>query len=234
MKSIGAPRWPSSLTTLLSCGLVTVLATSAWAQVAPPSTPGSGVAAPATAVPPGPYPTQAYPPPPGIGRYIPPGYYLPPIAPDPPASATHVGVGYKIGNGLGFEGADLIVSPVPHVVLDLQANRFSFSGGIGRDATGYGLAPGVQLYLNAPGRSTPYLAAGWLQAKVKLDGASGSGNGFFVNAGYEWKWTNGLGILLGGGLGYLTEIDVSGSTSAIHNDGGLHPNLEAGLRYMVL
>ena len=38
-----------------------------------------------------------------------------------------VGVGYKIGNGLGFLGADLLLRLIPHVVFDLQVNYLSFS-----------------------------------------------------------------------------------------------------------
>jgi hypothetical protein len=61
-------------------------------------------------------------------------------------ASKHVGVGYKIGNGLGFVGADLIISPVDHVTLDLQANWFSASSG-GTTANGYGIAPAVQFHL---------------------------------------------------------------------------------------
>ena len=34
----------------------------------------------------------------------------------------HVGVGFKIGNGMGFVGGDLIISPIDHLTLDLQAS----------------------------------------------------------------------------------------------------------------
>ena len=38
-----------------------------------------------------------------------------------------VGVGYKIGNGLGVIGADLLLRLIPHVVFDLQANDISLA-----------------------------------------------------------------------------------------------------------
>ena len=56
----------------------------------------------------------------------------------------HVGVGFKIGNGMGFVGGDLIISPIDHLTLDLQASYLSTGVSGGRTATGYGLAPTIQ------------------------------------------------------------------------------------------
>src|SRR5438045_4002919 len=45
----------------------------------------------------------------------------PPVAPQAEAARPErvLGVGYKLGNGIGFFGADVIISPMPHVSLDL-------------------------------------------------------------------------------------------------------------------
>src|SRR4051794_1657238 len=90
-----------------------------------------------------PPPTPPPPPPPlGLSRGWPPPPPPPPYQPppvDPPATSTHLGVGYKIGNGIGFLGGDLIISPIPHLALDLQANTFSVATSSG-SAHGYGVA----------------------------------------------------------------------------------------------
>lgn len=75
--------------------------------------------------------------------------------------SKRLGLGYKIGNGLGFVGADVIISPVDHVTLDLQANWFSASGN-GATANGYGFAPAVQFHLFKGQVSSPYLGLGYI------------------------------------------------------------------------
>jgi hypothetical protein len=215
---------------------------------APTPTPA---APPTYAPPPSPpqsYPPGYYPPPPGYyapppGYYPPPpGYYPPPGYPpsyeqpkpvEPPATATHLGLGYKIGNGLGFVGGDLIISPVPHVALDLQASTFTATAGPLK-ADGYGLAPALHIEIREPGRSTPYIGAGYLRVSVSMDGVRDGASGGFVNGGYEWKWSSGLGIILGGGIGYLGDIRISTGNALLYRDGGWLPMLEAGLRFMVL
>jgi hypothetical protein len=177
-------------------------------------------------------PTYApgYPPPPG---YVPPGY-APAVAVSAPAPpAKRVGIGYKVGNGLGFIGGDILIAPVEHLVLDLQANYFSYSTS-GSTASGYGLAPAVQGRLNAGQVSSPYLGAGYLYARLTLGNVTSSGSGFFVNAGYEWRWVSGLGIIVGGGLCRLSELTATDGITTIHRAGGFGPNIEAGLRYMFL
>jgi hypothetical protein len=200
--------------------------------------PPGGYPPPPGAYPPYPPPPGGYPPPqPGATYpYPPPGYAYPPryVAPpaDPPASATHVGIGYKIGNGLGFVGGDLIVSPAPHVALDLQVNRFNVSTSDGT-AKGYGLAPALQLYLRPPGVSTPYMSLGYVYATVTLDNVHAAAKGGFANAGYEWKWTNGLAIIVGGGVVVLGEVTATDGVTTIHTSGGFGVNIEAGLRFMI-
>ena len=164
-------------------------------------------------------------------------YYAAPPPSPPPApevvTSKHVGVGYKIGNGLGFVGGDLIIAPIDRVAINLQANWFSVSAG-GDTANGYGLAPGVQFrFKDGPG-SSPYLGLGFLHLKISLNGTTASAQGGFFNAGYEWRFPGGFGILLGGGMSYLGEVRVSDGASTVTKKGGPFPNLEFGLRYLFL
>lgn len=243
---IGSSVLGSGLVGLVFAALALTSESAAAQTTAPPAAAGAPAAA-SGAPPPYPYaaPPGAYPPPPSgyppPGGYPPPAYPYPypypppryaPPPPDPPATATHLGLGYKIGNGLGFLGGDLIVSPAPHVALDLQANKFNVGTTTGK-ATGYGLAPALQLYLRPPGVSTPYLSVGYVYATVTLDNVRAKVQGGFLNAGYEWKWRNGLAILVGGGASVLGEVSATDGITEIHENGGVHLNIEAGLRYMI-
>jgi len=137
-----------------------------------------------------------------------------------------VGVGYKIGNGIGFVGGDVVLRLVPHVVLDLQANYASVDG-----MTGYGLAPTVQLQLKEVGH-TPYLGAGIQYATLSDAWRGGYVTGFVVNAGYEWRFASGLGVLVGGGIQDIGTLHVTkGMLASPAPAGGVHVNLEAGVRY---
>jgi hypothetical protein len=145
-----------------------------------------------------------------------------------------VGIGYKIGNGLGFLGADLILRLFPHVVLDLQANYFSVNestpGEPNQSATGYGFAPTVQLQLKSIGH-TPYLGVGLVYAHESLENVSASASGLLVNAGYEWRFASGVGVLVGGGLADLGTIHATDGVTTVDRAGGVLFNLEAGVRY---
>ena len=148
-------------------------------------------------------------------------------------ASKRLGVGYKIGNGLGFVGADVIVTLVGHVTLDLQANWFSVASE-GSSASGYGVAPSLQLHLFKGQVSSPYLGLGYIYASASLDGVTASASGAFANAGYEWRWASGLGILLGGGVAYLGSVHATNGVETVDAPGGTHFNLEVGLRYMFL
>jgi hypothetical protein len=154
-------------------------------------------------------------------------------ASDGPATNTHVGVGYKIGNGIGFLGADAILSPVPHLALDLQVSVFSVAAA-GGTANGVGWAPMLQLYFNDPGRSTLYVGVGWIHASASLQNVNASVNGFAANVGYEWKWQSGFGLLLGGGVAILGDATATNGSTTVSIGGGAHPNLELGFRFMLI
>lgn len=157
----------------------------------------------------------------------------PRVPEDPPATSTHLGIGYKIGNGLGFLGADAILSPVPHLALDFQISAFGVGTATGT-AYGIGLAPMLQVFFNDPGRSTPYLGAGWIHAAATLQNIHASVSGFAANVGYEWKWPTGFGILLGGGVAVLGDATATDGTTTVSIAGGTHFNLEFGLRFMFI
>jgi hypothetical protein len=212
---------------MLSVMLLAPTAASAKPSAAPSS-------APPAAAPAGALPAAAAPGAPGAAPDPSPGVAT---GSNAPAAATVVtkrlGVGYKIGNGLGFLGADLVIAPIDHLALDLQFNYLSFATETGT-ATGYGLAPAVQGRLFAGQVSTPYLGLGFVRASMSLDEVSASTNGFFANVGYEWRWASGVGIILGGGVAVLGNVHATDGVTTIDQEGGAHFNLEAGLRYMFL
>jgi hypothetical protein len=145
-----------------------------------------------------------------------------------------VGVGYKIGNGLGFVGADLLLRLVPHVVFDLQANYVSLSepvyGGASQSVTGYGFAPTVQFQLKPIGH-TPYLGIGLVYVHESLNDVTASATGLLVNAGYEWRFASGVGVLVGGGIDDVGKLSATNGTTTIEQSGGVLFNLEIGARY---
>ena len=140
-----------------------------------------------------------------------------------------LGIGYKLGNGIGFAGADLIVNPLPHLSLDLQVAQAPVY-------SGYGLAPSVQFHLFAGRQSTPYVGAGVQYVSLSSGDLTGTATGYFANVGYEWKWLSGLGILAGIGVQKVSTIEAtsSTSTSTLSVPGGTALNLEFGVRYMFL
>ena len=91
----------------------------------------------------------------------------------------------------------------------------------------------LQLYFSDPGRSTAYLGVGWIHAEAALHNVSASVDGVAANLGYEWKWQSGFGILLGGGVAKLGDATATDGSSTVSIAGGVHFNLEFGLRYMM-
>ena len=146
---------------------------------------------------------------------------------DQEVQARKVGVGYKIGNGIGFAGGDIVLRLLPHVVFDLQASYASSSG-----LTGYGLAPTVQLQLNEVGH-TPYISAGVQHARLSDETRGAYATGFVANAGYEWRFASGVGVIVGGGIQDLGPIHGTKGTAAPSESYKTGPrlNLEAGVRY---
>ncbi len=150
-------------------------------------------------------------------------------------AANPIGIGYKIGNGIGFLGADVVVRAVPHLALDLQANYLSEAVdtgyGTAETATGYGLAPTLQFQFKPVGH-TPYIGVGFAYVHLSLRDVTGSASALLVNAGYEWRFASGVGVLVGGGIADIGSINaMSSDGTSISETGGVHFNLEAGVRY---
>jgi hypothetical protein len=150
-----------------------------------------------------------------------------------------LGVGYKVGNGIGFEGGDLIYRAFPHVSFELQIGYYgekdTLPDGSGVTFTGVGFAPAVHAQFRATGH-TPYLSAGLMYMRLDAhhegESAVGSGTGFFVNAGYEWRFASGLGILVGGGVGDVVSLHFEDSeVSASKTPNDVYFNIEGGVRY---
>ncbi|MDX2019491.1 MAG: hypothetical protein SF187_04570 [Deltaproteobacteria bacterium] len=147
------------------------------------------------------------------------------------AEAPHtLGVGYKIGNGLGFLGADAVLGVGEHLSLGLQANYFSDTSELGDKYTGYGVLPFVQYRFRAPG-SSPYLSAGPLYAHVRLNDVTAAAYGAVLNAGWEWIWSSGIAINVGAGASYLGKITATDGFTTVERGGGVAFNIEAALRY---
>lgn len=147
------------------------------------------------------------------------------------SSAPHtLGLGYKLGNGMGFAGADLVVGLTEHLTFGLQANYFAFDGESGETATGFGVLPFAQYRFLAPG-SSPYISAGPLYLRLKLNDVTASATGAVANGGWEWIWSSGISINLGAGVSYLRDVTVTDGFTTIERDGGLNFNIEAALRY---
>jgi hypothetical protein len=154
------------------------------------------------------------------------------VAPAPVAAEetqSHwVAVGYKVGNGLGVMGGDLIVR-LPHVELDLHAAYHSDSVGT-YTASGYGLAPVAHLQFKSVGH-TPYIGLGFLYAHTTLEGMSGSSSGPLITAGYTWRWASNFGVLVGGGMASVSGMMLSTGSITYGVKEGVRPVLEASVRY---
>ncbi len=141
-----------------------------------------------------------------------------------PDEGPSFGVGYKVGNGVGFTSLDLLVSPIPRLTIELQAAYLPDFD------SGYGVLPALVGSLKKTG-STPYVKAGAIYVTATDDQATASGTGVFANIGYEWKLDSGLGIQLGGGINYIGEITAVSGNTVVTLGGEAAPNLELGLRY---
>jgi hypothetical protein len=150
-----------------------------------------------------------------------------------------VGVGYKVGNGIGFEGGDLIYRAFPHVSFDLQISYYgskdTLADGSAITYSGVGVAPAVHAQLRSVGH-TPYLSAGLmymrLDAHHESESATGSGTGFFANAGYEWRFASGIGVIVGAGVADIVSLHFEDSVaSASRTSNGVDFNIEGGVRY---
>lgn len=151
-----------------------------------------------------------------------------------PHRQRYLGIGYKLGDGIGFAGADLIVSPVSHLTLDLFASYLSVTASDGSSGGTIALAPAIQVHLFDGWRSSPYVALGVQYVSITVGGATATGTGAFGNIGWDFRFTNGFGILAGIGVQEFQATASNGGTMVTVGSNGPAFNLELGLRYMLL
>jgi hypothetical protein len=92
----------------------------------------------------------------------------------------------------------------------------------------------LQGFFHDPPRSSGYVSLGFLYASASLQNAHASVTGIAANLGYEWRWESGFSILLGGGVAVLGNVTATNGGDTVSIAGGAHPNLEFGLRYMIM
>ena len=135
-----------------------------------------------------------------------------------------LGIGYHPGHFVGPLAFDIIVRPLPHLALDLQAGTGDFSG------HRVALAPQIQWEIfKRP--STPYLGAVFRYERYTQSGQHAESTGGALTAGWQWRWQSGLGLLLGIGVLYRTPVDFRTPTLQIYSAGGWGGTYEIGLRY---
>jgi hypothetical protein len=143
--------------------------------------------------------------------------------PVPPPAAPLFGAGYKVGNGLGLAGVDLVLQPLARWGLDVQ---------VARSAIGLDVAPALQYQLD-PASGT-YVALGYNRTALEVFGQPLGRNGVFANVGRQWQPWPRVGVIAG--VGYqlaLPSTDVVfGQTVTSAGWGAV--NFEFGLRYYFL
>lgn len=128
------------------------------------------------------------------------------------------GIGYKLGNDIGFLGADLILNPHPNVSLDLQVGMDQ--GGTEQSTVAF--APAIQFHMTPMGPiGAPYVGVGY---KYRLGTSEiQAAQGVFGNVGWQFRPMPSVGILVG--VGYQQRLEPA-------NEGIF--NYEAGIRYFFM
>ena len=137
-----------------------------------------------------------------------------------------IGVGYHPGNFVGPLAFDLILRPLPHFAVDLQAGTWSSDNGI----RGVGIAPQLQWEL-LRGWQTPYAGLGFRYEEVWSGGVMASSKGGFLVGGWQWRWQSGFGVLVGGGALYKTAVTLNAPRASHWSSGGFYGTYEVGVRY---
>ena len=149
-----------------------------------------------------------------------------PASSDAHAREPVAGVGYHAGNFIGPLAFDLIIRPLPHLTLDVQAGYSAEGIPAGR----LGVAPQLQWEFWR-GMHTPYLGVAFRYERVWLDGVAAVSTGGFLVGGWQMRWRSGLGVLFGIGALYKTPVDLRTAAGSSYSDGGLFGTYEIGVRY---
>lgn len=137
-----------------------------------------------------------------------------------------VGVGYHPGNFIGPIAFDVIVLPLPHLIVDVQAGYWDSESHV----QGLGLAPQLQ-WVVLRGWQTPYAGLGLRYEEVWSDGARTASKGGFLTGGWQCRLPSGFGVLLGAGVLVKTSIALTSPTARYSSSGGVYGTYEAGVRY---
>jgi hypothetical protein len=138
-----------------------------------------------------------------------------------------VGVGYHPGNFIGPLAFDVIVRPLPHVAVDLQAGYWTSQ----TDARGVVAAPQLQWEFRRGWRSTPYVGLAYRYEEGWSEGVKATSKGGFLVGGWQFRWRPGLAVLLGGGVLYMTPLALNGPRASYWRAGGWFGTYEVGVRY---
>jgi hypothetical protein len=138
-----------------------------------------------------------------------------------------VGVGFHAGNFIGPLAFEVIIRPLPHIALDLQAGYWSSD----IDAHGLAVAPQLQWEFRRGWRSTPYAGLAFRYEEDWLDGVSATSKGGFLVGGWQFRWQSGFGVLLGGGVLYMTSVALNTPGASHWASGGWFGTYEVGVRY---
>ena len=139
-----------------------------------------------------------------------------------------VGVGFHTGNFIGPLAFDVIIRPLPHIAVDLQAGYWSASD-IG--AHGLVVAPQLQWEFRRGWRSTPYAGLAFRYEEDWSDGVTATSKGGFLVGGWQFRWRSGFGVLLGGGVLYMTSVTLNTPRAGYGSSGGWFGTYEVGVRY---
>jgi hypothetical protein len=227
--------------------------------VAMPAAAQSGMGAEGGARLTAPSPTTAAPPasgePPPVRPHVPPGYEgarpAPPPAPPPstpgvwqapPAGSTAPpSAGPPPPARLNVVTADLFAQAVHYerVLVDrvsahVGARLFLFTDGAGRitrDAFAVGVEGGLRLFLWGTAPQGLWLGpqVGVGMSRIRVDGATHAGAGWWTAgvAGYTWRFGSGFVLSLGAGVEYL-DMRIQ-TTDGVVGPSGVAPLLRAGL-----
>lgn len=138
-----------------------------------------------------------------------------------------VGLGFHPGNFIGPLAFDVIIRPLPHIALDLQAGYWSSE----IDAHGLTVAPQLQWEFWRVWRSTPYAGLAFRYEEDWLDGMRATSKGGFLVGGWQFRWRAGFGVLLGGGVLYMTSVTLNTPRAGYGSSGGWRGTYEVGARY---
>jgi len=138
-----------------------------------------------------------------------------------------VGVGYHLGNFIGPLAFDVILRPLPHIAVDVQAGFSSSEMGVHTLA----VAPQLQWELRRGWRSTPYLGLGYRYEEDRLDGVTATSKGGFLVGGWQFRWQSGFAVLVGGGVLYMTPLTLNTPVGSTWSSGGWFGTYEGGVRY---